>query len=62
MNLDDALGGREGGQYEQRIRHHCSRHSLCNEARASALELELEMELKLELQLEPELEDLTNGS
>jgi len=27
-NLDDTLGGREGGQYEQRIRHHCSRHSL----------------------------------
>merc|ERR1719347_539532 len=27
-SLDDALGGREGGQYEQRIRHHCSRHSL----------------------------------
>ena len=36
LNLDDALGGREGGQYEQRVRHHCSRHSLCNEARAGA--------------------------
>merc|ERR1719341_1624264 len=26
--LDDAFGGREGGQYEQRVWHHCSRHSL----------------------------------